>query len=387
MNMHTQHVSPPDESVLADYLAGRLVPAERVRVDQWLDAERSRRETLQALRYVALYPTERPAPEDVAKLRTAFWASVRQWESSIITATHSSEQGRRAERMSVGDPSRTGVFRNVGVSRFGARTLQGFAIGAAAVLGTVAIILARGDGAAVPTGQQRVYETGVGQRATLSLVDGSSVTLAPHSRLVISSGFARSNRTLSLEGEGYFTVRGAAGLPFTVRTGYTTTRVLGTEFGVRRYAEDSVTRIVVVSGKVMADTRNARATITSGSVGILTDSTATTAIADDVGRYSQWLNGRIVFDETPVPAMLTTLSRWYGYEFRLADSALAHEVMTGEFHADALEETLKTLKNVLGVELTFDKQTIILRSTRASTPAPTRVGGSEIVPHSMEIGK
>jgi ferric-dicitrate binding protein FerR (iron transport regulator) len=149
------------------------------------------------------------------------------------------------------------------------------------------------------------------------------------------------------------------------------TRVLGTAFDVTRYASDTTTRVAVASGKVSvtADARRGAAPhgaliVAAGGVGLVGDSTATLIAGERTADIADWVRGRLVFRQAPVEDVLATVTRWYGYEFRVADSTLTHErvtaVLVRSSTADALADALTTLKIVLGVDMRFDGRVITL---------------------------
>jgi ferric-dicitrate binding protein FerR (iron transport regulator) len=94
------------------------------------------------------------------------------------------------------------------------------------------------------------YTTAPGQRTRLMLADGSQVTLSGASRLDVPTDYVTGHHTVWLVGEARFTVPHHAGTAFTVVSGPTITRVLGTSFLVRRYGADGVTLVTVYEGKV-----------------------------------------------------------------------------------------------------------------------------------------
>jgi transmembrane sensor len=255
---------------------------------------------------------------------------------------------------------------------------------ASVVLGVVSL-LDRGPLVIDGKPAARVHSTGTGQRATVTLADGSRITLAPRSSIAIES--TAESRVMRLTGEALFDVKNVSTTPFIVETGAATTRVLGTVFTVRRYAGDAETRVVVLSGKVVTQTPRAALVLESGMTGMATDSTVVSATTSEMARRAEWTKGRIVFEETSVPNMLVELSRWYGYTFRLSDSTLVREVMTAEFRADALRETLQTLKDILDVSLTVDDSVITLHSNRKGTPVKVSPRIRITTTHSREVGK
>jgi ferric-dicitrate binding protein FerR (iron transport regulator) len=232
------------------------------------------------------------------------------------------------------------------------------------------------------------YATSTGQLATVTLRDGSRITLAPRTTVTVSSDFGTRDRTVTLVGQAHFDVQPNPDLPFVVHTGAVITRVLGTTFDLRHYADDSVGRIVVFSGKVASGARTGSMTLTAGRAGRFTDSAVTGATANDSTIYTDWGQGRLVFRDAPVNVILTALRQWYGYEFRLTDSTLASRHYSAVFLAGDADEMFKVVSHMLGgVSMTWQDSVIILRpnhnvmapardTRRPHTPfhAPTEVG-------------
>lgn len=78
-----------------------------------------------------------------------------------------------------------------------------------------------------------------GQRVTMTLADGSTVTLSPNSHLLIPLSFKGDSRQVSLSGEAFFHVVKDAEHPFIVHTDKYSLKVLGTEFNVFAYPRNS----------------------------------------------------------------------------------------------------------------------------------------------------
>jgi ferric-dicitrate binding protein FerR (iron transport regulator) len=96
----------------------------------------------------------------------------------------------------------------------------------------------------------------------------------------------------------------------------------------------------------------------------------------------------LVFHQTPLPEVLATLARWYGYAFRVDDSTLAAQRVTIGLSTRSSSETLATLKLLLDVDLTIDHNEITLRprqgTTRESAPKNIR---RELSPLHQEMGR
>jgi transmembrane sensor len=259
------------------------------------------------------------------------------------------------------------VRRHAGSHRVAhpARLAAGF-VAALAVAATLYVMPVRRITAA-----QR-YATTTGQRMTVTLANGNRVVLAPQTTVQIEAGDRRTSQTVSIVGEAYFTVRGAANAPFMVRTGNSLTRVLGTAFDVRYYPGDRGTRVIVTQGRVeMIRTDRHEQPITLGA-GMLAQTTDSAIVTRKIGTapYTEWTNGRLVFDEAPVSDVLRTLERWYGYRFRLGTPSLGLRHITATFESKTSAEALSTLKLLLNVDMTFtgDSVTLHARSRNSSSP-------------------
>lgn len=211
------------------------------------------------------------------------------------------------------------------------------------------------------TSQSRTYASAAGQRMTITLDDGSTVTLAPQTRIRYTSN-DEGTRSVELVGEALFSVTGRNALPFVVRTGTITTRVLGTTFDVRRYPSETATQVAVISGRVMTSNTTHSVVVPAGSLARATDSIVTAVATGTPEQAILWTQGRLIFNHVAVKTMLTELSRWYGYDFRLADSVLADQYVSAEFHSDRPDETMTMVKAILGVTMTFEGKTVTLRS-------------------------
>jgi ferric-dicitrate binding protein FerR (iron transport regulator) len=222
----------------------------------------------------------------------------------------------------------------------------------------------------------QTYATQAGQEAIVTLIDGTQVTLAPRTTMRIAR-FGASSRTVELDGQAYFEVTRSSGTPFLVRTGATTTQVLGTSFLVRHYANEDKVHVAVAAGKVSVVSTTpkrgrvvAPVTLTAGHVGDITDSTIIVRTDDDLTRETEWRRGRLVFRHAQVTEVLQTLSHWYGYQFHCGDSTLMTQNVTLSLDAHSSSAALSRLEQFLDVNLTFTGDTVTL------TPRTTRPAGA-----------
>lgn len=201
------------------------------------------------------------------------------------------------------------------------------------------------------------YSTANGQRANVTLPDGSVVSLNVASRLDVPTDYMRGHRTLYLRGEALFAITHHDRVPLTIVAGHTTTTVLGTRFVVRHYATDSSVRVAVHDGKVSVHsvvlTANEEATV--GATGQVRVQAAPAA------RFT-FASGVLTLEDMPLSAGIVELSRWYDADIRLGDASLAAQRIKGKFAAGSLADLTAIL------EWTFNVR--VVRSGRVLTLYP-----------------
>ena len=89
-----------------------------------------------------------------------------------------------------------------------------------------------------------------GQRANLTLSDGTNVWLNACSELTYPASFTEESRKVSLKGEAYFDVSKDAEHPFVVQTKKCDIKVLGTEFNVQADESDCEFSAALLEGSI-----------------------------------------------------------------------------------------------------------------------------------------
>jgi transmembrane sensor len=253
------------------------------------------------------------------------------------------------------------------------------------------LVFLKHPGAETPSAIARTYTTNAQQQATIDLGDGSRVTLAPRTTLRVHQ-FEPTARTVVLEGgEAYFEVTRAEGAPFLVHSGTATAQVLGTTFLVRHVAGNPRVHVAVTEGKVRVITParpHESVTLTTGQVGEVTDSTTQVSTVDDLAPGTEWAPGRIMFRHTPLATVLQTMTQWYGYHFRYADSSLGARGVTMVVSMRSSAEALAALERVLAVNLTIagDTITLVSRPQRPSRNTP-RIRTYDVWTPTREVGR
>ena len=186
------------------------------------------------------------------------------------------------------------------------------------------------------------------------LPDGSEVWLNTNSSLRFSEAF--EERRVELEGEGFFDVVRDESRPFVVATGGLETRVLGTSFNVRAYAEEEV-EVSVKTGRVEVaaleeTTEEVVEKVVLNPGQAATYEAATKDLSDAIEAIDQvdaWRTEVLVFSpeaNSTIGEALPTLSRFYGKTFQ-ASSTLLDCTLDGEFEDTPLYVFLEDVSYTL----------------------------------------
>lgn len=205
-----------------------------------------------------------------------------------------------------------------------------------------------------------VYATGVGQRQSIVLADGSQLALNARSRLAVKTTWCR--RQLELQaGEAMFTVAHEPFRPFVVRAGGLQIRDIGTRFDVRLLADG--TSVSVLEGEVVLKPDNAWLgdSLKAGfSRRMDLNGRLQAETAGDIERAEAWINGRLVFERTPLAEVAAELEMHHDVQFVFADAALAQTTLSGTFEAGDLKPFLRALETMLPLRAERRQRQIVL---------------------------
>ena len=182
----------------------------------------------------------------------------------------------------------------------------------------------------VPQADVRTYATGIGEQRTPMLEDGSRVTMDTDTRL--SASFSAKSRRLALEkGRAFFDVAKDAGRPFLVTAQGGVVRAVGTRFDVYEY--DNVVEVTPESGK--QDAQVPPTTMTPGQRLLMGGEYATPLVESaSTGAVVAWLSGKVVFNDTPLPAAGAQFNRYSTSRLVIGDTAVAQLHVSGVFRDD-----------------------------------------------------
>jgi transmembrane sensor len=316
----------PDWKTIDRYLAGEASPEERASVDAWATTQPDRAAALAWLR------TQSRAIEPVFDAAAA-WRRFKQ------------------------EPAPRVVRRAKPIWRIAAAILLVAGLGASWTL-------LRNRTPGVPPLMREAFALD-GQRTTVTLRDGTRISLNGGSRLQYASDFGEKHRDVYLEGEGYFEVVHDDRRPFRVHAGTGIAEDVGTKFTVRAYASDTAMHVAVSEGIVAIGQDTATVRVNAGELGVLTRSgLATVSRAASLDKYIGWTTGTLVFESVSLAAAARQIQHWYGVKVAIPDSALAQRPVTARFRGESVTQVLDALAAALGAQVRNSAGTFTLSPAR-----------------------
>lgn len=217
-----------------------------------------------------------------------------------------------------------------------------------------------------------VHATGVGERETIRLVDGSTIELDASSRVVVR--FGDELRTVHVDqGAAYFDVRADAARPFVVETAYGAVRVRGTSFLVK--LGERAMRTTVFHGVVEGEASRQgpfAAVLLNGDrepvvaranqeIGFDGDGVAVRDIAPRAAeRRLAWRDGMLAFDGETLGEAVAEVERQTGVRFAFGDRSLADLRIGGYVSSSDSTAFTALLRDSLGVDAERGPDGVIL---------------------------
>ncbi|MBN9672434.1 FecR family protein [Roseibium aggregatum] len=195
---------------------------------------------------------------------------------------------------------------------------------------------------------QSDHMTGAGEQETVTLEDGSVVTL--NTRSAIAIDFDEDRRQIQLlAGEVFFDVAHDQRRPFIVNSGFGKTKVLGTQFSV--FHKDTEDEVVLKTGslEVASQTGSAERSVLKSGEGLTVSKKDIGDVRQvDVEQALSWLKGRVEFRDTSYGAALASLERYYGGLIVNVSFDLETARVSGTFAISDPETAIRTLTVAAG---------------------------------------
>lgn len=202
----------------------------------------------------------------------------------------------------------------------------------------------------LPMRIQADHITVVGERQRLQLDDGSKVLLNTDS--AFSSKISATQHVARLyQGEAFFDVPVAQGLPLEIQAGPVRMSASSTAFAVRYL--DGVAQVLVQRGAVDVQSMqgNNKVSLNAGDSLRIGPAGFEQPEKLDATRDLAWVQGRLVFDNCPFSEVLAELRRYYPGWIVNTNPRLESVAVTGNYRLDNPLDVVRSLAHVTSASL------------------------------------
>ncbi|HKJ43035.1 MAG TPA: FecR domain-containing protein [Sunxiuqinia sp.] len=189
------------------------------------------------------------------------------------------------------------------------------------------------------------FQTELGNRSCVVLPDSTKVWLNAKSKIYYSSNFGKSDRTVTLKGEGFFDVTHSA-QPFIVNVNDFKITVHGTKFNVSAYSEDQKILTSLERGKISIEKKGKQDIVVKpGQLVIYNKKSAKFEVKQvDVSQYSAWRENKMYLHAEPLDDLAAKLERKFNIQIHFTPTRLGEDLhYSGVFSDENVEEVLDAI--------------------------------------------
>lgn len=231
--------------------------------------------------------------------------------------------------------------------------VSAFAMAASvALVALVTFSLTRSKYTVSPLESTRSLVAAYGETTSVTLDDGTTVSLNAGSSLLYPEAFNEGSRIVYLTGEGNFSVAKDPSRPFIVKTSHLDVQALGTTFCVQAYAGERTVRATLKEGKVkvgIPSSGDQSYFLDPGMQLVYTPSDKSVSLARvDAGKVMEWEDGYLSFMGASFPEIASVLERRFDVSISYNAENMRRSALNVRFTpAETLEDVLDVLTLLL----------------------------------------
>ena len=211
-----------------------------------------------------------------------------------------------------------------------------------------------------------VVETGQGERASVTLPDGSIASLNSESRLVyLPKDYNKKERNIHFGGEGYFQVKHNMDIPFFINAQGLQVKVLGTKFNLLVRKTDRTAELALEEGRVslLSTHTNKQVILNKNQKAILDYATGNITVVYDehIKDISAWRRGDMVFRNTPLSQDIRTIEVNYNVRIKIESEDYLNDPFTSTLPVTNLNEVLEVLERSYHLRAVINGKEIYLK--------------------------
>ena len=199
--------------------------------------------------------------------------------------------------------------------------------------------------------EEMIVSTGKGERANITLPDGTAVALNSESSLTYTPRvFNKDKRQIRFEGEGYFQVAKNRDCPFLIDAEGLSVEVLGTTFNLDVRRSEKTAELILEEGSVrFRSLKTGKNALLEPMEKLILDQETGQFVIEsgrDIETETAWKRGELVFENVAFEDLISSLEKNYGVQIETDYRSDASDSFTGTIPANNLFEALTVIGKV-----------------------------------------
>ena len=209
------------------------------------------------------------------------------------------------------------------------------------------------------------YETASNEKRNVELIDGTSITLNPDTKIKVAQDYNTKNRTVSMtSGEALFSINHKDDLPFIVNLGDIYVQDIGTVFNIKR--DENFLKINVISGIVTVNKISTEETrkLYAGT-SIIFDNINDNFNEIKVDSPAIKVNvAPLNFDNTPLIDVIKVIQKKFDKNIQIETDSISKRRLTAKLEDVPFENILEIICRTLNLEYTLKDNIYILHEKK-----------------------
>ncbi|MCT4586618.1 MAG: FecR domain-containing protein [Carboxylicivirga sp.] len=206
--------------------------------------------------------------------------------------------------------------------------------------------------------------TSRGMEFNLVLEDGTRVWMNAESQLRYPERFVGNQREVFVKGEVYLEVAKDSKRPFYVNFNNKRIKVLGTEFNVRSYENETADVVTLLEGSIELDAVQESVILSPDQQAVIKQNDDKIAVNSvDANIYAAWKDGKFVYNNAELESIMRDLARWYQLNIFYQNESMKDSrfsLYTNRY--DSIEEMLEILEATNKIKFEIFENNIVIKS-------------------------
>ena len=319
------------DDVLVKYLLGEATETERGEVEQWIDESEQNRKYFDQFKLI--------------------WDKSQQLASTSNVNTDEA-WGRFMQRVQA-DEAAPPKNKTIPLGGFTIKRMAAILIMVLGISGLWYFISGAGGGNMLTAQAKDKTET-------VTLPDGSMVTLNRNSSISYPAKFTGDTRPVTLKGEAFFNITPDKKKPFIIDADKSSIKVVGTSFNVKSTAEK--TEVIVETGIVEVAKKEHAIRVNPHQKATVSADKEEPYMENNTDElYNYYRTKEFVCKGTPLHKLTEVLSEAYDVHIVIANASAAYQPYTTTFHDQSLDDILKVICETFNLKMERNGSEIILK--------------------------